>query len=433
MASLAVRSLARRAQPGAPALNGVSLEIDDGRIAALVGPAGTGKTALLRAIAGLDPLERGDVLIDGVSVLNRPAHERRIGLIFQNLALFEAQTALANVAFGMRARGWSDEQCDQHATELLGHIGLADHAHRRVAELSPEARGRVALARAIAPRPDLLLLDEPAAMLGELQRSLWRDLLGDLLHDFGVTALVATQDIREAAAFADVTAVFMRGRVLQLGPTPRVLASPSSTIVAELVGYQRLIEGTWEDGELHEPGVGSLPGPEMPPIEPTATAMAHPSAMFAIPADQDLGAGLVGTVERAIPEGPAWRVRLRLDDTGARSVVTRWEWDLQPPAVGTRLAIVVVPGTLRFFTSSGHAVDRHPRATPRRADPARPEPASVEPSEAPVEPSEVDADPPSSAHDNGNGNGHLPGESISLHPPTPSDADVRHRELPPVE
>ena len=126
-------------------------------------------------------------------------------------------------------------------------------------------------------------------------------------------------------------------------------------------------------------------------------------------------------------------MRLRLDDTGARSVVTRWEWDLQPPAVGTRLAIVVVPGTLRFFTSSGHAVDRHPRATPRRADPARAELAAVEPSEAPAESSEVDVDPPSSGHENGNGNGHLPGEAISLRPPAPSDADVRHRELPSVE
>jgi len=446
VASLAVRSLARRAQPGAPALNGVSLEVDDGRIAALVGPAGTGKTALLRAIAGLDPLERGDVLIDGVSVLNRPAHERRIGLVFQDLALFEAQTARQNVAFGMRARGWSVEQCARQADELLGHVGLGDHAERPVGELSPEARGRIALARAIAPRPDLLLLDEPAATLGELQRSLWRDLLGELLHDFGVTALVATQDVREAAAFADMTAVFMRGRVLQLGPTARVLASPSSTIVAELVGYQRLIEGTWENGELLEPGVGSLPGPEMPPIEPTATAMAHPAAMFAIPAEQDLGAGLVGSVERAIPEGPAWHVRLRLDAAGMRSVVARWEWDLRPPAVGTRLAIVVVPGTLRFFTSSGHAVDRHPRATPRRADAAASEPAALEvdaepPAAGPSTESPADgpgAESPANGHANGNGSGHLATETIPLEPPPASDVSViseaaRRPELPPVE
>lgn len=440
MASLAVRSLARRAQAGAPALNGVSLEIDDGRIAALVGPAGAGKTALLRAIAGLDPLDRGDVLIDGVSVLNRPAHERRIGLIFQNLALFEGQTARANVAFGMRARGWSAEQCNQQADELLAHIGLAEHADRPVDELSPEARGRVALARAIAPRPDLLLLDEPAATLGELQRSLWRDLLGDLLHDFGVTALIATQDVREAAAFADATAVFMRGRVLQLGPTARVLASPSSTIVAEVIGYQRLIEGTWQDGQLHEPGVGSLPGPEMPPIEPTATAMAHPSAMFAIPAEQDLGAGLVGLVEHAMPDGPAWRVRLRLDEVGARVVTARWEWDLQPPVIGSPLAVVVVPGTLRFFTSSGHAVDRHPRATPRRAEPATPEPsANIEvDAEPPVDPprnSNGRAGANGTVNGNGaaNGNGHLPSETLPLQPPAPTDAEVRHHELPPVD
>lgn len=375
MASLAVRSLARRARPGAAALNGVSLEIEDGRIASLLGPASTGKTALLRAIAGLDPLDRGEVLIDGVAVMNRPAHQRRIGLVFQDLALFETQTARDNVAFGMRARGWAEERCLQQADELLLHIGLGEHATRQVAELSPEARGRVALARAIAPRPDLLLLDEPAATLGELQRSLWRELLGDLLHDFGITALVATQDVREASAFADVVAVFMQGRVLQLGPTARVLASPSSTIVAELVGYQRLIDGTWHDGELREADVGALAGPKMPPIEPTATAMAHPSAMFAIPAEQDLGAGLIGTVERAIPEGPVWNVRVRLDAEGRRTVVARWEWDLAPPAAGTRLAIVVVPGTLRFFTSSGtpSTAIRAPRAAaPRRHRPPRP-------------------------------------------------------------
>ena len=436
MASLAVRSLARRARPGAPALNGVSLEVEDGRIAALLGPANTGKTALLRAIAGLDPLDRGEVLIDGVSVMNRPAHERRIGLVFQDLALFDTQTARENVAFGMQARGWADERCAQQAEELLVHIGLGEHAERPVAELSPEARGRVALARAIAPRPDLLLLDEPAATLGELQRSLWRELLGELLHDFGITALVATQDVREAAAFADVVAVFVRGRVLQLGPTERVLASPSSTIVAELVGYERLIEGSWQQGELREAGVGVLAGPEMPPIEPTATAMAHPAAMFAIPADQDLGAGLVGTVERAIAEGPAWRVRLRLDAEGRRTVVARWEWDLAPPAVGSRLAIMVVPGTLRFFTSSGHAVDRHPRASRRRSEPAAPAAAaSVE---------EIHDPPPSDSpnrhaggHDNGlaNGqeNGYHPEESVTLEPPTLSPPEVIRRESPAVD
>jgi len=430
VASLAVRSLARGAQPGAPALNGVSLEIDDGRIAALVGPTGSGKTALLRAIAGLDPLDRGDILIDGMSVLNRPVHERRIGLVFQNLALFEARTALENVAFGMRARGWSTDQCDEQAAELLGHIGLAEHAARPVAELSAEARGRIALARAIAPRPDLLLLDEPAATLGELQRSLWRDLLGELLRGFGITALVATQDVREAAAYADVTAVFMRGRVLQLGPTPRVLASPSSTVVAELVGYQRLLEGAWRDGELHEPGVGSLPGPDLPPIESTASAMAHPSALFAIPADQDDDAGLVGTVERAIPDGPVWRVRLGLDAGGLRTVTARWEWDMQPPAVGSRLAVMVVPGTLRYFTASGHAVDRRPRAAARRTGPA---PSSTEPPED----RETAADPApngtSEVASNGAGNGRLPTEAIPLNPAAPSEVDVRHRELPRVD
>ena len=166
--------------------------------------------------------------------------------------------------------------------------------------------------------------------------------------------------------------------------------------------------------------------------------------MFAIPAEQDLGAGLVGLVEHAMPDGPAWRVRLRLDEVGARIVTARWEWDLQPPVIGSPLAVVVVPGTLRFFTSSGHAVDRHPRATPRRAEPAPPEPSTT---------IEVDAEPPvdapgnsngpanGTANGNGaanasgtaNGNGHLPSETLPLQPPAPTDAEVRHHELPPVD
>jgi hypothetical protein len=186
----------------------------------------------------------------------------------------------------------------------------------------------------------------------------------------------------------------------------------------------------------------------MPPIEPTATAMAHPSSMFAIPADQDLAAGLVGTVERAMPEGPSWRVRLRLDERGARTVTCRWEWDLAPPKPGARLAVVVVPGTLRFFTSSGHAVDRHPRAAARRGGPAGEEPVAAEPvAEEPMadlgsEHAEVEAPEEHDALErNGYANGAVNGaatgfgrdETTELEPRAGEQIQFRSRERPPVE
>jgi hypothetical protein len=166
--------------------------------------------------------------------------------------------------------------------------------------------------------------------------------------------------------------------------------------------------------------------------------MAHPSAMFAIPAAQDLGAGIVGTVERTIPNCPSWNVRLRLDANGTRSLIARWEWDLAPPVIGSRLAVVVVPGTLRFFTSSGHAVDRHPRATPRRATAIAVEPASEDdpgPSSNDAEnaPSNGIENGPASGSENGSANGHLPEESIPLESPAGIEPDLRPREAPTVD
>ena len=425
MASLAVRSLVRRSPRGDAALNGVNLELDDGRIGALLGPPGAGKSALLRVIAGLDEPERGDVLLDGISVLNRPSHQRRIGLVFQDLALFESQTARANVAFGMRSRGWADDRSAQQADELLAHIGLTDVADRPVAELSPEARGRVALARALAPRPELLLLDEPAATLGEQQRALWRELLGDLLRDFGVTALVATQDVREAATYADTLAVFARGRVLQAGRTAHVLAGPVSVEVAELLGWVRLIEGSWRDGFLRESGIGLLEAADLHPIEPTAIAMAHPSSMFAIPADTATGgSGLTGAVERCLPEGPGWSVRLRLGSGHARVVPARWEWDLAPPTPGARLALMLVPGTVRFFTSNGVAIG---------ARPAAPSTPATEP-DAPLE-EPANGTAPTDAGANGNGHAARvwPEARMPIEPTEERAAAARHQQLPPVD
>ena len=194
-------------------LRDVSFTVDPGQIVALLGPSGSGKSSLLRCICGVQRLDAGRILWDDTDITEVPAHQRDIGLVFQDPLLFPHLDVRANIAFGLRRRRLSKSEIDDRVDELLAMIGLTDWSDRRVTTLSGGEAQRVALARALAPRPRLLLLDEPFAALDrDLRERLVTDVRA-LLHDLGIPAIHVTHDREEAARMADTLLTVTNGTV----------------------------------------------------------------------------------------------------------------------------------------------------------------------------------------------------------------------------
>jgi ABC-type Fe3+/spermidine/putrescine transport system ATPase subunit len=194
----------------------VRFEVGSGEIVAVLGPSGCGKSTLLELIAGLEPLDRGEILWDGESLNHVPPHQRNFGLMFQDFALFPHRNVFDNVAFGMQMAHVSQEEIQNRVHEVLNLVGLPDFGGRDVNTLSGGEQQRIALARSLAPRPRLLMLDEP---LGSLDRNLRERLVRDLrqiLREQHLTAIYVTHDQEEAFAIADRVVVMNAGKVEQV-------------------------------------------------------------------------------------------------------------------------------------------------------------------------------------------------------------------------
>lgn len=217
-------------------LRDVDLTVAADEVVAVLGPSGGGKSTLLRAVAGLEPLVAGRVHLEGRDVTDLPPDRRQVGLAFQDAALFPHRTVAENVAFGPRMRGWSRADTAARVAQVLALVDLADAGPRRVTELSGGEAQRTALARAVAARPPLLLLDEP---LGALDRALRDRLLGDLpdvFADAGAAVLYVTHDHEEALALADRVGVLVDGRLRQLDAPAALWRDPADTAVADVLG-----------------------------------------------------------------------------------------------------------------------------------------------------------------------------------------------------
>lgn len=250
---------------GAAVVDGVGLDLKRGELGALLGPSGSGKTTLLRAIAGLCPVARGSVSLRGVEVsapgkLLAPEH-RRIGVVFQDLALFPHLDVTGNVAFGLTTLDRSERTA--RVAELLGRFELSGLSGRRPHELSGGQQQRVAIARALAPQPDLLLLDEPFSSLDADLRARLRVDIHAVLREIGVTALLVTHDHAEALAFADRIGVLVDGRMRQWADPRTVYHQPSDATVAAFVGEGCLIDATTDVSGRLATAIGVL-DPESP-------------------------------------------------------------------------------------------------------------------------------------------------------------------------
>ncbi len=242
----------------APVLKGVSFTVPPGSLTAVLGPSGSGKSTLLRVIAGLNRPVEGAIVIGG-RVLSGPRvhvapERRRIGLVPQDAALFPHLDVLANVGFGLPR----NERRGQRALDLLDMVGLADLAARLPGELSGGQRHRVALARALAMGPDVVLLDEPFSALDAALRAEVRAQVRQVLRRAQTTALLVTHDQDEALSMADQVAVVHEGRLEQVGTPDEIYAKPASRWLAQFVGGALVLPGTWQDGTVMGP-LGPVP------------------------------------------------------------------------------------------------------------------------------------------------------------------------------
>ena len=224
------------------ALDRVDLSVGAGEAAALLGPSGSGKTSLLRVIAGLEKPRAGKVRLDGRDITGLEVHERGLGLMFQDYALFPHLTAAENTAFGLRMQGRRRAEVRRRTAEVLSWVDMEGMADRGVETLSGGEQQRVALARALAPEPSLLMLDEPVGALDRALRSRLVPELSRLLRRIGVTAVYVTHDQDEAFAVADRVAVLHRGRIRQAAAPEEMWMRPADEFVARFLGYENIAD-----------------------------------------------------------------------------------------------------------------------------------------------------------------------------------------------
>lgn len=247
-------------------VNDVSFSLEPGDIGCLLGPSGCGKTTLLRAIAGFEPLRGGSIEINE-RLMSSPAQQvppekRGVGMVFQDFALFPHLTVAENISFGLRHQSSSEQT--KRVKQLLEHVGLEGYGPRYPHQLSGGQQQRIALARALAPRPRLLLLDEPFSSLdAELRESLATEVRA-LLKREQITALLVTHDQQEAFAMADKAGVMYHGRMLQWDTPYGLYHEPAHHLVADFIGHGVLLRGAITQDQGVETPLGILRGDEVP-------------------------------------------------------------------------------------------------------------------------------------------------------------------------
>ena len=222
------------------ALDGLTLEMAPGELVALLGPSGCGKTTALRALAGLDEADSGRILVDGREITHVPANKRDMGMVFQAYSLFPNMTARENVAYGLRLRGVDEAARRRRADEMLELVGLQTQGGRYPYQLSGGQQQRIALARALAIQPKVLLLDEPLSALDAKVRRSLRDEIRRIQLMVGTTTLFVTHDQEEALAMADRVGVMSAGQLEQIGPPAELYDRPKTRFVASVMSAGRL-------------------------------------------------------------------------------------------------------------------------------------------------------------------------------------------------
>ncbi|NHN48894.1 ABC transporter ATP-binding protein [Halostella sp. JP-L12] len=320
-------------------IDDLSLSVADGEILTLLGPSGCGKTTTLRLIAGLERPDAGTVSLDGAAVAGRGdfvAPERRgVGVVFQEFALFPHMTAEENIAFGLKDR--PEDERDARVDEMLDLVGLDAHRESRPDELSGGQQQRVALARSLAPEPEMLLLDEPFSNLDVDLRVEMREEVRAIIKEAGVTAISVTHDQEEALSISDRVAVMNDGRIEQVDRPEQVFQHPESRFVAGFLGHASFLSG-YVSGDDVETGLGTLDRDRIHGLaeeyEGTKLdVLVRPDDLCAEPAN---GAAVDGVVTHRRYLGPTVLYRVELDNGDVLECMHNHTDQVD---VGTRVAV----------------------------------------------------------------------------------------------
>lgn len=293
------------------ASDNVSFGIEKGKLVALLGPSGSGKTTLLRMIAGLENPNSGDIFIDGKRVNDIPASKRGIGFVFQNYALFRYMTVFDNVAFGLELQKMPKKQIKERVKELLELTGLSGMEKRYPNQLSGGQRQRVAFARALAPNPQVLLLDEPFAAIDAKVRTELRSWLKEMVEKLGITSIFVTHDQDEAVEVADEIIITNHGTIEQMGMPVEIYKSPGTPFVAKFIGRSSVVE---EYGKLK--GFDQVEGADRAVIRPEFIKISKSGKL-----DQYISAAETGVVKDVVFRGN--RIDITVDINGIEVVGER--------------------------------------------------------------------------------------------------------------
>lgn len=317
----------------------VSFSIEKGKLVGLLGPSGSGKTTILRMIAGLETPDSGDIIIDGKVVNDIPASERGIGFVFQNYALFQYMTVEENIGFGLSIQKVDKKIIRKRVDELLELVGLKGFNKRYPSQLSGGQRQRVAFARALAPNPHLLLLDEPFAAIDAKVRQELRTWLKEMIGKLGITSIFVTHDQDEAIEVADEIIITNHGRVEQVGVPLDIYQHPSTTFTASFIGQATLIDNYRDFKNFQK-----VEGAKVAVIRPEFVSMKKKNEVtqYASSAEE-------GTVQSVLFRGTHLEVRVLVNGD---VITTRRGLEEEPVEVGEKVNIFLY----RLFVTDGSTV-----------------------------------------------------------------------------